>query len=186
MPVDLLTLSIHPVQSRTHVIIAGMFVLALLALQAVVSQGTTAPETATPTPAMLAFEHEAPLVMDIAVATKGEGALVKLRNRSTADAAVSLPTGWKRLEVRGTELGAVRPQHSALDFTRWTLPAGVEVLFRMENRPKDITIINAVDTLLTARVSHADVPTSTLTQETYIITTQVRVPLAAAASHSSR
>ncbi len=163
-----------------------MFVLALLALQAVIGQGTTVPEPATPTPAMLAFEHEAPLVVDIAVATKGGGALVKLHNRSAADAAVSLPTGWKRLEVRGTELSAVQSQHSALDFTRWTLPAGAEVLFRMESRSKDITIINAVDSLLTARVSHADILTSTLTQETYIVTTQVRVPLVAAASTSSR
>ena len=83
----------------------------------------------------LAVEHVSPLTLTIRMSAGKREGIVELSTDGTETAAISVPSAWQRREVRGAALDAVSADPPSMGFSRWHVPPGVTVSFRVIESP---------------------------------------------------
>ncbi len=79
----------------------------------------------------LALEHSAPMTLTLRVSVGKREGIAELTTRGSEIAAISIPSSWERREVRGAALETVTAEPATMGFTRWHVPPGVTVSFRV-------------------------------------------------------
>ena len=85
----------------------------------------------------IAVEHDVPLTLHVEESAGKVRGILEVSTEGASVAAISVPSGWQRREVRGGPLSAVTADESGatLGFTRWHLPPHVTLSFWTENGP---------------------------------------------------
>lgn len=81
-------------------------------------------------PATIGIEHQNPLKLLVVIARKNSSGYASIVNGSDDQIHISVPSGWKRMEVSGAPLSSFTQDIPVFGFSRWTLPphAGIKML----------------------------------------------------------
>ncbi|NOS68195.1 MAG: hypothetical protein HOO67_07625 [Candidatus Peribacteraceae bacterium] len=109
------------------VTLAGVLLLTVRAEQAKIQQRKDPM-------AEIAVEHDAAATLSVHQTAGKNPGIVEFIAEG-ADVRVSVPSGWERRETRGAALSMVTSDPPSLGFTRWHLPEGVTLSFRVEHSP---------------------------------------------------
>lgn len=99
---------------------------------------------------------------------KGQ-ALVEISHEGNEEVLVSVPSSWRRSEVRNALLASVSSEAPALGFTRWHFPPETSVTFYAQHAPESLLIHNPTKIPLKVRAIHVDMETENVKQEIVLI-----------------
>mgnify|MGYP007123667429 CR=1 FL=1 len=117
----------------------------------------------------LAFEHKQPLSAHVKMSTLNGQALVEISHEGNEAVLVSVPSSWRRSEVRNVLLASVLSEAPALGFTRWHFPTEASITFYVQKAPESLLIHNPTKVSLKVRAIHVDMETENVKQEIVLI-----------------
>ncbi len=161
-----------PPMSSLHLRIAGLTLILLVLWGATVLR--TAPENRPASQVEMAIEHQSPAALTLTRTTDGTG-MTDIRNDGSEVLYVSIPEEWLRDEVRGAALSAVVSTDASLGFTRWTIPAGATVSFRVPLSWNALKIRNISDEAMRLAITTIDLHAQTTETESYLIDESIDV-----------
>lgn len=117
--------------------------------------------------AEIAIEHNEAVTVTISRSSGRRDGIVEFIGEG-ADFRLSVPLAWKRREVRGTELSAVSADPPAMGFTRWHVPEGATLSFRVIGSPS-LAVRNASTALLLVIGKKANVKTGRVEESSFML-----------------
>ncbi|MBI2636491.1 hypothetical protein HYW84_04175 [Candidatus Peregrinibacteria bacterium] len=117
--------------------------------------------------AEIAIEHNAAMTVTVGKSSGRRDGIVEFIGEG-ADFRLSVPFAWKRREVRGTELSAVRADPPAMGFTRWHVPKGATLSFRVIGSPS-LTVRNVSTAPLLFIGKKADMKTGHVEESSFML-----------------
>ncbi len=126
----------------------------------------------------IAVEHTTPAALTLTRTTDGIG-ITDIRNDSAETLFISLPEEWHRDEVRGAALSAVISTDASLGFTRWTVPPGATVSFRVESAWNGLRIRNISEQTMRVAVTTIDLMQKSTDTDSYLIDDMIDIRFSA-------
>lgn len=126
------------------------------------------------------LSYKRPLNLSVLIARKANDAMyASIENAGNEEIVVSVPSDWRREEVKGTSLDRVVAGVPTFGFTAWTFPAGATVTFTASRVPDAIffdtaSTATAAINLVTALVQGDD---SSINKRVVLLQKQVLAPL---------
>lgn len=144
----------------------GVIAIVLLGVFSV-SKGNTA--TVTSNVVDIGIEHKKPLSLSFEIGVLDSMATAEFIADSDETISISVPSTWKRHEVQNASIEDVTSDPPSLGFTRWHLPAGAGISFRILSAPESILIHNPSEVPLKLDVVRVDLMTEEVVRETVLI-----------------
>lgn len=158
--------------------IAGSAIAVLLLLAAVERNVfATRGSDAAAVPVTIGLEHESPLSLSLLFAKKENAGYVSIRNGSTEDIHVSVPSSWVRSEVTGTDIGNITSDIPVFGFTRWALPKGAGMKMLLPESPQAVFIDSVSASVAAVDLKAIDLTTSTVMSKVVLVQKQSLIPL---------
>lgn len=119
----------------------------------------------------IGVEHEAPLTIEFRFAMKENipVGLVELAHEGRETIYVSLPETWERREVRGRTLAETPSDEPSFGFTRWHMPEGATLSFRVPAMPRTLDIHNPSGVPVKIRVAKVDLTTGVVERNVMLV-----------------
>ena len=104
----------------------------------------------------VAVEHTTPLGIEFALSVRNNQSLIEVSHDGDEVIFVSLPSKWKRKEIKGVELKKVGADPEMLGFVRWHFPPGSSITFAALNAPENILLHNPNKVPLKVKYTYED------------------------------
>jgi len=151
----------------------GFLAIAALSVLVAVSVHSLLPLTASlrvPTDtADIAFEHQLPLAAHVKMSTLDGQSLVEISHEGEEEVLVSVPSSWRRSEVKNAPLASVTSEAPALGFTRWHFPPKTAVVFYTRDTPTSLMIHNPTKVPLKVQAIRVHMDTEEVEQEIVLV-----------------
>ena len=158
--------------------IAGSAIAVLLLLAAVERNVfATRGSDAAAVPVTISLEHESPLSLSLLFAKKETAGYVSIRNGSTEDIHVSVPSSWMRSEVTGAEISDVKSDIPVFGFTRWSLPKGAGMKMLLPESPEAVFIDSTSNAVTAVDLKAIDLTTSQVSNKVVLVQKQSLIRL---------
>ena len=164
-------------------LIAGS-AIALLLLLANVDRATfaTRPSNAagpggSGSPVAIGLEHDAQASITMLLARKEGAGYASVSNESDVPLFISLPADWKRTEVSGASLEAVKAEIPVFGFKRWTLPAKSAMKLEFPSAPSMLLFDNSSPSIAMVDLTTVDLGTRAAENKVVLVQTQTNVEL---------
>lgn len=153
--------------------------IAVLVLLAAVERNvfSTHPSDAASVPATIGLEHDSPLSLSILFARKENAGYVSIKNASTEDIHLSLPSSWTKSEVTGTDIKNVTQDIPVFGFSRYALPAGGGMKLLLPSSPDAIFFDSTSSAVTAVDLKTIDLVTSQSDSRVVLVQKQSLVPL---------
>lgn len=115
----------------------------------------------------IAIEHNEAMTVTISRSSGRRDGIIEFTGEG-ADSRLSVPFAWKRREVRGAELSSVSADPPAMGFTRWHVPEGATLSFRVTGNPS-LTVRNASAAPLLLIGKKADMKTGHVEESSFML-----------------
>jgi hypothetical protein len=122
-----------------------------------------------PTEMNVAVEHEKALMLLIRRTIGSGSGLVEFKNGAGTGIALSVPTDWTRVEVRGAALTQASSDALEFGFTRWHLPSLATIVFETPTSPDLLRLHNPSETPIHAEVTRVDARTQKATFDSVLV-----------------
>ncbi|MDD5469587.1 MAG: hypothetical protein PHO92_02185 [Candidatus Peribacteraceae bacterium] len=117
----------------------------------------------------IAFEHQQPLAAHVKMSTLQGQSLIEISHEGEEEVLVSVPSAWRRSEVKNAPLSSVLSEAPALGFTRWVFPPKAAVVFYAKEAPESLLIHNPTRVPLKVRAIRVRMETEEVEQEIVLI-----------------
>lgn len=97
----------------------------------------------------------------------------RLTLRSNEETFISVPSSWKREEVRGPSITQVQGDDPQFGFTRWKMPPNVEVLFAVPQIPDHLLAQNPSGVPVKVTITRIDLDRETVEKDVKLIERRV-------------
>lgn len=94
------------------------------------------------TVADIAIEHTQPISITLELATLNDVAIVEFSSNAEERIFLNVPDSWIRRLVRNVPIARVRGTEESFGFTRWQLPPGAGMSFRVPDTPDGVVMHN--------------------------------------------
>ena len=151
----------------------GFLAIGALSVLAALSVQSILPLTATlraPTGTVdIAFEHQQPLSAHVKMSMRNGQSLIEISHEGEEEILVSIPSSWRRSEVKNAPLASVISEAPALGFTRWRFPPKAAVVFYAEDVPASLLIHNPIKVPLKIEAIRVHLDTEEVEQEIMLV-----------------
>ena len=117
----------------------------------------------------LAFEHRQPLAAHVKMSTLKGQSLVEISHEGEEEVLISVPSTWRRSEVKNAPLTSVVSEAPALGFTRWHFPPKTSVVFYTRDAPTSLMIHNPTKVPLKVQAIRVHLDTNEVEQEIVLV-----------------
>lgn len=118
----------------------------------------------------LGVEHTSPITFGIDVSALNDMAIIELTHKEGEETiAVSVPETWVRREVRNATIEEVTADSSAFGFTRWQLPSGAILSFRVPRTPEKIILHNPSQMPMKVEIARVDLEKESVEKDIVLI-----------------
>lgn len=118
----------------------------------------------------IGIEHTEPTSVTLDISVLHGVAIVEVTSTdSTSESFVSVPDTWQRREVRNAAIADVTSEESAFGFTRWKLPAGATISYRVHKAPTQIIVHNPSTVPLQITTNYVDLETEVSDHNVFLL-----------------
>lgn len=147
-------------------LLAAFAVMFLLVL--VVATGSKQPTPVIPT-LDIGVEHTGSSTLTITVTRNDTLRMIDIGNDGQSVMKVSVPQHWKRAEVRGIALKAVKEEPPSFQYVRFTFPPHADITFTSQLPFQHLRIQNPSGKLLKIRSTSVDLQKNTSAHDVYLL-----------------
>ena len=94
------------------------------------------------TTADIALEHALPAELELSMSTREHQAVVEIALHGKEDMHLTVPSDWERTEVKHVALSDIVSEPAMFGFTRFRIPAGARVTYKVLNAPEHVLLHN--------------------------------------------
>lgn len=117
----------------------------------------------------IGVEHNNPASLSLELSTLGTKGIADISHDGTETIFVSVPSDWKKREVRNAPLQSVSSDPPSLGFTRWTLPPNAAISFAIETAPRSILLHNPSSTPLKVSLAKVNLDTNEVLKDIILV-----------------
>jgi hypothetical protein len=118
----------------------------------------------------IGVEHEQPATLILRRSVEGSVHIAEIGNESNEVMFVSVPSEWKRDEVRNVPLSQVTSDEPNFGYSRWHLPPNAIITFDVPYEWHHLVLHNPSKALLKARVTTVDLARERTDTNVYLVT----------------
>ena len=125
--------------------------------------------TSEPLQVDIAIEHIEPISMDIEISTLGGVAIADISQKGEENTLLSVPNYWVQREVRGVPIDQANIEDETFGFTRWNLPDGATISFRIKRSPDSMTLHNPTNSPMKVSVTRVNLETQEVVGDVILV-----------------
>lgn len=117
----------------------------------------------------IGVEHRESMTLEVTVTSNDLLRMVTLKNDALEPIALSVPTDWKRGEVRNVPLKSITADEPSFGYVRWHLPANASVSYTTKQPFQHLSVHNPSGIPLKIRATLVDLLKNTGEHQVYLV-----------------